>query len=570
MATQTQHYGKFRHVFGKAAKPDKQFLELPSPLTSGEGPYVRASAKYFAFSGSSVRKLYVRSLDCGGRFNSNESFVGPDCLKGKIWDFSFHPNFDNIIALGDDCGKICLVTLPESIETNGKLTENITKATVDLGNVHSKKVVLLSFHPCANNVLASASFDRTVKLFNIENQTEICNINSFGDTIYSIDFNKHGTLIAASSKDKNIRIVDPRNLINNNNNSNGIDITIEKAFDGSKSSKLFWVNNGIGNGFLGCTGFSKLARRELKLWDLRKTDKAIINHTIDQAASVMMPHYDSENNILYLAGKGDGSIQFGEFRNDYSGYHPLSTYRSPEPQRGGGWVPKRGLNVWKCEIERFLKLTRKSIIPVSFIVPRKSGEDIFQSDIYPDAPSGEASMTADEWINGGNKETITMSLDPSQRSNYTMTYRRSTLQQTRNVNNINNASNSSGSLNAVSPKSVMSPANSNQSLGSHTSNSNNNNNNVLIEEKKEETNENDLQNSRIETLEKENNTLKNDNKVLTEKVSELEATIELLKKQLESNGTTETTVDENNANEMEEQTSDPLSDPLTEAQEAQE
>jgi len=73
------------------------------------------------------------------------------------------------------------------------------------------------------------------------------------------------------------------------------------------------------------------------------------------------------------------------------------------------------LDVWKCEVSRFLKLTAKSVIPISFIVPRKSGEEVFQADIYPDAFAGKAALSAEEWANGQNKAPILMSLDPSVR-----------------------------------------------------------------------------------------------------------------------------------------------------------
>jgi coronin-1B/1C/6 len=39
-------------------------------------------------------------------------------------------------------------------------------------------------------------------------------------------------------------------------------------------------------------------------------------------------------------------------------------------------VPKRGLDVMKCETARLLKLTTTAVEPLSFIVPRKG--DFFQ------------------------------------------------------------------------------------------------------------------------------------------------------------------------------------------------
>ena len=97
-------------------------------------------------------------------------------------------------------------------------------------------------------------------------------------------------------------------------------------------------------------------------------EKAIYKQTIDQQASVLLPHVDQELNVLYLAGKGDNSVSFYEMRNDDKILHFLSLYRDSVPQKGGGWVYKRGLNVMRCEVQRYLKLTKDSVIPVSFIV----------------------------------------------------------------------------------------------------------------------------------------------------------------------------------------------------------
>merc|ERR1712244_44533 len=72
------------------------------------------------------------------------------------------------------------------------------------------------------------------------------------------------------------------------------------------------------------------------------------------------------------------------------------SYRATDPQKGGGWMAKRSCNVWQCEVNRFFKLTKNSVIPISFRVPRKSGADVFQEDIYPDTYAGKAAMTDDD------------------------------------------------------------------------------------------------------------------------------------------------------------------------------
>jgi len=151
------------------------------------------------------------------------------------------------------------------------------------------------------------------------------------------------------------------------------------------------------------------------LWDLKNLKNPIETFDLDSGSSILQPYYDNDNGVLYLVGKGDGTIMYYELVNDDKHLYSLSLYRNNEPQKGGGWVPKKGLNVWQCEVARFLKLTGKAVIPISFIVPRKSGGEVWQADIYPEAFAGKPALTAQEWIKGKNKDPILMSLDPAVR-----------------------------------------------------------------------------------------------------------------------------------------------------------
>ena len=59
-------------------------------------------------------------------------------------------------------------------------------------------------------------------------------------------------------------------------------------------------------------GFTRQSKRQFKIWDTRNLDKCIKTQDLDQASGVIMPHFDDSNNVLYLAGKGDGNIRYFE------------------------------------------------------------------------------------------------------------------------------------------------------------------------------------------------------------------------------------------------------------------
>jgi len=266
-----------------------------------------------------------------------------------------------------------------------------------------KKVALCQFNQSANSILATAAYDRTVKLWNIETQDNIMTFNEPKDNIFSLEWNYDGSQLAVTGKDKKLRLFDPR--IPDEASSTD-------SFEGVKSSKCFWIPN---LGWIGAVGFSKSARRQIRFWDLKDISKPLLSQDIDQVSSVLMPYYDNDNGLLYLNGKGDGNVSFSEIINDSKKWYQLGAYRDNVPQKGGGWMAKRACNVWKCEVNRFFKLTQKKVIPISFIVPRKSGADVFQEDIYPDVFAGKPALNADEWLSGTNKEPIVGSMNPEEK-----------------------------------------------------------------------------------------------------------------------------------------------------------
>jgi len=185
------------------------------------------------------------------------------------------------------------------------------------------------------------------------------------------------------------------------------------AHEGIKSVKLTYLND---SGKLLSVGASKQASREIKVWDLGNLSKPLATHKIDNGAGVMYPLFDNDTYVLYLCGKGDGNIRIYEFEDKGDCIFKLNDgYRSTQPTRGIGMVPKRGLNVMKHENARLLKVTSSGLSPLSFYVPRKS--EAFQDDIFPDCAAPLSAHTADEWLAGSSKSPVTMSLNPADQGN---------------------------------------------------------------------------------------------------------------------------------------------------------
>jgi len=392
----TSRSGKYRHLFGENGSPEASYVGMKNPSSTGESTFVKANAIYLAVAKTGGGgPVYVCRLDRPGRFPVNAPTL--NVHKSLVLDFDFHPFIDNMIATGSEDTHVCVSKFPET-----GLKKSITEPDVRLQG-HTKKVALVEFNPSASSILATASVDHTVRTWNIEKASNICTYEGLNDSVYSMGWNHDGSLFAVTGKDKKLQIFDPRKPTS---------AQVVDSFDGAKSSKLFWAPC---LNWIGATGHTKTSQRQIKLWDLKNMSNPILANTIDQEASVLQPMYDDDNGVLYLVGKGDGTVSYYELVNDDKKVYLLGAFRNAESHKGGGWVAKKALDVWKCEISRLLRLTAKGVVPVSFIVPRKSGKEVFQADIFPDAYAGKPALTAEEWAKGANKPPILMSLDPSVR-----------------------------------------------------------------------------------------------------------------------------------------------------------
>lgn len=319
-----------------------------------------------------------------------------DGHKGPVLDFEFNPFHEALIATGGDDGKIMIWGIPP-----GGLKESTSDALVTMTG-HQKKITVLRFHPTADHVLASGSFDNTVKIWDAEMGEEKVTVNHEGNMILDLQWNYDGSQLISSAKDKLVRLLDPR--------TGSVTSSVE-AHDGTKTCK---VENLGQSGKLCTVGFTRQSKRQVKIWDYKKMDKEVASQDIDQAAGVLMPFYDEDLNLLFVAGKGDGNIRYFEIVDEDPFIFFISEFKTNTPQRGVAMLPKRTVEVLPCEVDRFLKLTSTSVEPIRFICPRKS--DLFQADLFPDCRSTKASNKAADFFGGKDAKPNLMSLDPKKRT----------------------------------------------------------------------------------------------------------------------------------------------------------
>ena len=134
----------------------------------------------------------------------------------------------------------------------GGPTENQDTPSVTL-NYHNRKCGHVLFHPTAENVVLSTGADLLIKLYDIEKGAEKLNIAAHSDLINSVTFNWEGNLIATTSKDKKLRIIDLRS---------GKVTQQADAHTGVKGARVLWLGE---KNKLITTGFSKTSDRQVSI-----------------------------------------------------------------------------------------------------------------------------------------------------------------------------------------------------------------------------------------------------------------------------------------------------------------
>lgn len=382
---------KFRHVYGSSKK--ECYTDITMQRNGHDGNICAVNPIFLAIEADSA--FVVILLNHTGRIDFQRCKVIGHA--GQIFDLKWNPFNDYQIASASDDCTIKLWDIPEQ-----GLTSSLSEFSNELLG-HRRKVTQLEWHPTSENVLISAGFDNLLIVWDVSSSPLNGNsilkiIDCHVDQIYSLAINREGSHIATTSKDKMLRVIEPRT---------GIVVAQGISHNGTKQSKVVFLHNDK----VLTTGFSKHSDRQYAIWNQHDLKKPLIAADIDSASGMLQPFFDYETKTLYLCGKGEGCIRYYEIVDEHPYIYYLNSFISGQPQKALGWMPKRGLNVSACEIFRFYKLhgSGNMVEPISFTVPRKSS--LFQSDLYPDTLSTKPAMTIKEWfVLGQNVKPILMSM----------------------------------------------------------------------------------------------------------------------------------------------------------------
>uniref|UniRef100_A0A1I8B3Y5 Coronin n=1 Tax=Meloidogyne hapla TaxID=6305 RepID=A0A1I8B3Y5_MELHA len=381
---------KFRHVFCKPIKQEQCIQDVRITEVSWDSQFCAVNPKFIAVIVKGAGGPFVvLPINKAGRIDKETPFV--DAHRASCLEVQWSPFNDHVIASCSEDTTAKVWMIPEL-----GLLRNLSEPIVELCG-HQKRVNTLAWHPTAANILLTAGGENKLLLWNVGTGEALIEIAGHPDQIWSVAFNYDGSRFVTTCKDKQIRVLDSHT---------GSVLVTGIGHEGVKPQRAIFTKDGR----IITTGFSKRSERIYALRD-SQTLEPLLQEELDTSNGVLFPLYDEDSGLCYLVGKGDCAIRYYEINDDSPYMHYINTHTTSEPQRGFGFMPKRGVNSNENEINRIYKITTKGVIDVlQFFVPRKS--DLWQSDLYPDTRSMVPALTAEQFAEGKNAPPNLMPVNP--------------------------------------------------------------------------------------------------------------------------------------------------------------
>lgn len=267
---------------------------------------------------------------------------------------------------------------------------------------HTEKIYSLRFHPLAADILASSSYDLTIRIWDLKVGVERLRLQGHRDQIFGLAWSPNGQQLATVCKDGRLRIYEPRGSPEPLQEGPGP--------EGARGARVVWVCDGH---YLLVSGFDSRSERQLLLYSAKALaggPSAVLG--LDVAPSTLLPSYDPDTSLVLLTGKGDTRVFLYELLPEAPFFLECNSFTSPDPHKGFILLPKTECDVREVEFARCLRLRQTSLEPVAFRLPRVRKE-FFQDDVFPDTTmSWEPVLSAEAWLGGANGMPQLLSLQP--------------------------------------------------------------------------------------------------------------------------------------------------------------
>ncbi|NXI99398.1 CORO6 protein, partial [Psophia crepitans] len=367
MSRRVVRQSKFRHVFGQPVKADQMYEDIRVSKVTWDSSFCAVNPKFVAIivESGGGGAFIVLPLAKTGRVDKNHPLVTGHTA--PVLDIDWCPHNDNVIASASEDTTVMVWQIPDYVPVR-----NVTEPVVTLEG-HSKRVGIISWHPTARNVLLSAGCDNLVILWNVGTGEMLLALEDMHtDLIYNVGWNRNGSLLVTTCKDKKVRVIDPRKQ----------QIVAEKTkpHDGARPIRAIFMADGK----IFTTGFSKMSERQLGLWDLVRDGGS--------CPASAAPGTLRSRGRAGCRGRSPAARATRE---------PRALPRSRTQRLFWGTDPDPSI---------FPPVPALGMHPISPPSPSSPQSDLFQDDLYPDTPGPEPALEADEWLSGKDAEPILISL----------------------------------------------------------------------------------------------------------------------------------------------------------------
>ncbi|XP_054445494.1 coronin-7 isoform X2 [Pteronotus mesoamericanus] len=388
---------KFRHAQGTVLHRDSHITNLKglNLTTPGESDgfcanHLRVAVPLLSSGG----QVAVLELQKPGRLPDTAL---PTLQNGTaVTDLAWDPFDPHRLAVAGEDARIRLWRVPPD-----GLEEVLTTPEAVLTG-HTEKIYSLRFHPLAADLLASSSYDLTIRIWDLQARVERLRLLGHRDQIFGLAWSPNGQQLATVCKDGRLRVYEPR--------SSPEPLQEGPGPEGTRGARIVWVCDGH---CLLVSGFDSQSERQLLLYSAKALDVgplAVLG--LDVAPSTLLPSYDPDTRLVLLTGKGDTRVFLYELLPEAPFFLECNSFTSPDPHKGFILLPKTECDVCEVEFARCLRLRQTSLEPVAFRLPRVRKE-FFQDDVFPDtAVSWEPVLNAKAWLGGANGQPRLLSLQP--------------------------------------------------------------------------------------------------------------------------------------------------------------
>lgn len=377
----------WRFMRGEQSKG--KYLDIRMISNSVEGSLIDINSKFIACSwepqvstNSGVVILdFAKSKD-------NEAVRTPQLVPricghaSLVTHVKFHNFNDNILATCSNDKTVRLWEIPDDGVKSDIKQEKICYKE------HTKKTNLCYFHPSCADVVASASHDNTIHTWNCNTAQNVTKVN-INEQPTALCWNSNGAFLGACGKAKGY-IIDPRTGKITHTTTN---------FDSPKNCNMKFISE---NCFIVLCG-GKNQKRSLKLFDVRKSKDGVLTetakHELDINNLFVCSQFDDSANFFICSGKGEKSY----YVFDVSGENLklLTVYK------GGDHYyftlcDKRQVDYKELEVCRWGEVDKNSIQFHHLYLYKN--DKTFDANVYPPVCVPVPTLDFNSWMGGKNAE----------------------------------------------------------------------------------------------------------------------------------------------------------------------